>query len=171
MTGMDVLRQCCRYSEDMAKLKLKKQIALDVATRITGSMSGVGGRGSDISDKAGAYARKAKEIELAIKARENMRLAELICADELMARLNVDAASVIYARMIQGATVRQTAGQLKKSESSVRGLYARARAELEAMSAPIGAQAAYRQAMTAYYENGGELAERFVKRISAGEPL
>lgn len=171
MTGMDVLRQCRRYGDDVAKLKLKKQIALDTATRITGSMSGGGGRGSDVSDKAGTYARKAKEVELALEAREEMYAMELICAGEVVARLGVDAASVMYARMIQGETVRQTAGALHKSESGVRGLYARARAELDAMQAPIGESAAYRKAMERYHENGGTLAERFVKRLSAGEPL
>ena len=171
MTGMDVLRQCRRYGDDVAKLKLKKQIALDTATRITGSMSGGGGRGSDISDKAGTYARRVKEIEFALAAREEMYAMELICAGEVVARLGVDTASVMYARMIQGMTVRQTAGALRKSESSVRGLYARARTELEAMSAPIGADARYVSAMGRYWDNGGTLAAQFVKRIGAGEPL
>lgn len=166
-----MLRQCRRYGDDVAKLKLKKQIALDTATRITGSMSGAGGRGSDVSDKAGTYGRKAKEVEIALAAREEMYVLEMFCAGEVVARLAVDAAAVMHARMIQGLTVRQTAGQLKKSESSVRGLFTRARAELEAMSAPIGAHAGYRRAMERYHENGGELPERFVKRLSAGEPL
>lgn len=171
MTGMDVLRQCRRYGDDVAKLKLKERIALDTATRITGSMSGAGGRGSDISDKAGSYARKAKEIELALKARDVMYEMELICAGELVARLGVEAASVMHARMIQGLTVRQTAAAIHKSESSVRGLYARARADLDAVSAPIGANGRYREAVQRYIGNGGTMAERFVKRISADEPL
>ena len=171
MTGMDVLRQCRRYGDDVAKLKLKRQIALDTATRITGSMSGGGGRSSDISDKAGTYARKAKEVELALEAREEMYAMELICAGEVVARLGVDTASVMYARMIQGKTVRQTAGALHKSESAVRGLYARAREDLEAMHAPIGGDPRYVSAMRRYRDNGGALIELFVKRLSAGEPL
>lgn len=171
MTGMDVLRQCRRYGDDVAKLKLKKQIALDTATRITGSMSGGGGRSSDVSDKAGTYARKAKEVELALEAREEMYTLEMFYAGEALASLGVDAASVMYARMIQGKTVRQAAGALHKSESAVRGLYARARAELDAAPSPIGESAAYRKAMERYRENDGTLAERFVKCLSAGEPL
>lgn len=171
MTGMDVLRQCRRYGDDVAKLKLKKQIALDTATRITGGMSGGGGRSSDISDKAGTYARKAKEVELALEAREEMYAMELFCAGEVVARLGVDTASVMYARMIQGKTVRQTAGALHKSESAVRGLYARAREDLEAMHAPIGGDPRYVSAMRRYRDNGGALIEPFVKRLSAGEPL
>ena len=171
MTGMDVLRQCHRYGDDVAKLKLKKQIALDTATRITGSMSGGGGRGSDVSDKAGAYGRKVKEIELALEAREEMYAMEMFYAGEALASLGVDAASVMYARMVQGKTVRQAAGALRKSESAVRGLYARARAELDAAPSPIGDSIAYRKAMERYRENDGTLADRFVKRLSAGEPL
>ena len=170
MTGMDVLRQCRRDSEDVARLKLKKRIALDTATRITGGMSG-GGRSSDISDKAGAYGRKAKEIELALAAREEMYALELFCAGEMVARLSVDAASVMHARMIRGATVRQTAAMLHKSESGVRGLYARARVELEAVGAALGSHAGYRQAVVRYQENGGVLSERMARKLNADEPL
>jgi len=170
MTGMDVLRQCRRYSEDRDKLKLQKQIALDAATRITAGASG-GGRSGGVSDKPGSYGVKAKAIETAIEARETMYAYELLCAGEMVAQLNVDAASVMHARMIRRLTVRQTAAALHKSESSVRGLYARARTELDGMRSRIGESAEYRAAMQEYHANGGELPERLARCLSAGEPL
>lgn len=170
MTGMDVLRQCSRYSEDIGRLKLKRSVALDAATRITGGTSG-GGHSGETSDKVGAYAYKAKEIELATQARKSMYALELICAGELVGGLNLNAGAVMHARMVKGLTVRQTAAELHMSESSVRGLYARARAELDDRTAWLGTNAEYRRAAAAYVENGGTMPERFVKRISAGEPL
>lgn len=170
MTGMDVLRQCRRYSEDVQRLELRRQMAMDAATRITAGMGQCGGRSGDVSDKAGRYACTSLMIDQALEARKAMYNMELMCAGELFNRLSIDMAEVMNARMLMGLTVRQTAATLQKSESSVRGLYARARTQMEGVTTYLGRVAAYRDAVQHYCDNGGAQFERFVKMFGADEP-
>lgn len=169
MTGMDVLRQCRRYDEDVRRLELRRQMAMDAATRITAGMSEGGGRSGDVSDKAGRYALTSCMIDQALKARKAMYNMELMCAGDLFNRLPIDMAEVMNSRMLLGLTTRQTAAEMQKSESAVRGLYARAREQLESMPAYLGRVIAYREAAQRYCENGGAQYERFVKMFSPDE--
>ena len=109
MTGMDVLRQCRRYSEDVQRLELRRQMAMDAATRITAGMGQGGGRSGDVSDKAGRYACTSLMIDQALEARKAMYNMELMCAGELFNRLSIDMAEVMNARMLMGLTVQKVA--------------------------------------------------------------
>ena len=48
MNGLDVLKQCERYREDMARLRTSYNLALDAATRVTPSLSGMPGRSASL---------------------------------------------------------------------------------------------------------------------------
>lgn len=169
MTGMDVLRQCRRYDEDVRRLELKRQMAMDAATRITAGMSEGGGRSGDVSDKAGRYAVASSMIDQALKARRAMYNMEILCAGDLFNKLPIDMACVMNSRMLLGLTTRQTAAEMQKSESAVRSLYARAREQLESMPACMGRADEYLEAAQRYCENGGAQYERFVKMFSTDE--
>lgn len=169
MTGMDVLRQCRRYDEDVRRLELKRQMAMDAATRVTAGMSEGGGRSGDVSDKAGRYAVASSMIDQALKARKAMYSMEILCAGELFNFLPIDMAEVMNSRMLLGLTTRQTAAEMQRSESAVRSLYARAREQLESMPACMGRSDEYREAARRYCENGGAQYERFVKMFGADE--
>lgn len=169
MTGMDVLRQCRRYDEDVRRLELRRQMAMDAATRITAGMSEGGGRSGDVSDKAGRYAVASSMIDQALKARKVMYSMEILCAGELFNRLPIDMAEVMNSRMLMGLTTRQTAAEIQRSESAVRSLYARAREQLESVPAYLSRVNAYREAAQRYCENGGAQYERFVKMFSTDE--
>ena len=169
MTGMDVLRQCRRYDEDVKRLMLKRQMAMDAATRITAGMGEGGGRSGDVSDKAGRYALTACQIDQALQARKLMYSMEILCAGDLFNRLPIDMAEVMNSRMLLGLTTRQTAAEMQRSESAVRSLYARAREQLESMPACMGRADEYREAARRYCENGGAQFERFVKMFGADE--
>lgn len=169
MTGMDVLRQCRRYDEDVRRLELKRQMAMDAATRVTAGMSEGGGRSGGVSDKAGRYAVASSMIDQALEARKVMYNMEILCAGDLFNLLPIDMAEVMNSRMLLGLTTRQTAAQMQKSESAVRGLYARAREQLEGMTAYLGRVLAYREEVRRYCENGGAQYERFVKMFGADE--
>ena len=170
MTGMDVLRQCRRYDEDVRRLELKRQMAMDAATRITSGMGEGGGRGGDVSDKAGRYAVASGMIDQALNARKTMYSMEILCAGELLNRLPIDMAVVMNSRMLLGLTTRQTAAEIQRSESAVRSLYARAREQLESVPVYLSRVNAYREAAQRYCENGGAQYERFVKMFGADEP-
>lgn len=169
MTGMDVLRQCRRYDEDVRRLELKRQMAMDAATRVTAGMSEGGGRSCDVSDKAGRYAVASSMIDQALKARKVMYSMEILCAGELFNRLPIDMAEVMNSRMLMGLTTRQTAAEIQRSESAVRSLYARAREQLESVPAYLSRVNAYREAAQRYCENGGAQYERFVKMFGTDE--
>lgn len=171
MTGMDVMRQCRRYNEDVERLKLRQQMALDAATRITASMSGVGGHSSGASDKAGRYARVSMEVEAALSARNVMYEMELEAADEILNSLSLEASDTMYNRMVRGLTVRQTAATMHKSVSTVRGLYTRACGILEGRVVGLSVIPAYREAMERYRANGGPLSDWFCRRLDTGVPL
>lgn len=169
MTGMDVLRQCRRYDDDVRRLELKRHIAMDAATRVTAGMGESGSRSGDVSDKAGRYAVASGMIDQALKARKVMYSMEILCAGELFNRLPIDMAEVMNSRMLMGLTTRQTAAEIQRSESAVRSLYARAREQLESVPAYLSRVNAYREAAQRYCENGGAQYERFVKMFSTDE--
>ena len=169
MTGMDVLRQCRRYDEDVRRLELKRQMAIDAATRVTAGMGESGSRSGDVSDKAGRYAVASGMIDQALKARKVMYSMEILCAGELFNRLPIDMAEVMNSRMLMGLTTRQTAAEIQRSESAVRSLYARAREQLESVPAYLSRVNAYREAVQRYCENGGAQYERFVKMFGTDE--
>lgn len=169
MTGMDVLRQCRRYDEDVRRLELKRHIAMDAATRVTAGMGESGSRSGDVSDKAGRYAVASGMIDQALKARKVMYSMEILCAGELFNRLPINMAEVMNSRMLMGLTTRQTAAEIQRSESAVRSLYARAREQLESVPAYLSRVNAYREAAQRYCENGGAQYERFVKMFGTDE--
>ena len=129
MTGMDVLRRVRAYDTDMARLRLRLNCARDAAMRITRSMDTTGHGG--MNDKMGEYAARVDQIEREIKQRRMAYEHDLIEATRLVAQLDPQQGEVIHMRMVRGMTVRQVAGEMKTSESSVKGLYRRGREALE----------------------------------------
>ena len=129
MTGMDVLRRVRAYEKDMARLRLRLSCARDAAMRITRSTDTTGHGGQE--DKMGEYAAKVDAIEREMEARTALNNGDLLRAGMVVAQLDPEQGIVMYCRMVRGLTVRQTAGELKISESSVKGLYRRGRETLE----------------------------------------
>ena len=129
MTGMDVLRRCSEYKNDMARLRLRLGCARDAAMRITRSTDTTG-HGSG-GDKMGVYVEKVDEIEREMVIREAQYEQDVGMAARLVTRIDPLQGRVMYLRLVRGLTIRQTAAELRTSESSVRGLYRRGREALE----------------------------------------
>lgn len=129
MTGMDVLRRVRSYEKDMARLRLQLACVRDAAMRITRSTDTTGHGGQE--DKMGEYAARADAIEREMAARTTQHNGDLLRAGMMVAQLDPEQGVVMYMRMVRGLTFRQTAGELKISESSVKGLYRRGREALE----------------------------------------
>lgn len=136
MTGMDVLRRVHAYAKDMDKLKLRRLCAHDAMTRCT-RRTDISGHGGP-ADKLAQYAAKVDAIERAIDARKKMHDMELDEALELIEGLTEPSQGVaMYRGWICGMTVRQTAAELRISESSVRGLRRRGREVLEMVGSKL----------------------------------
>lgn len=136
MTGMDVLRRVHAYAKEMDKLKLRRLCAHDAMTRCTRStdITGYGGP----ADKLAQYAARVDAVDRAIQARKRMYDMELDEALELIEGLTEPSQGVVmYRGWICGMTVRQTAAELRISESSVRGLRRRGREVLEVIGSKL----------------------------------
>lgn len=131
MTGMDVLRRVRAYSKDMERLRLRLRCARDAIMRCTQSLGTGTACQTATEDKMSEYAARRDEIEREIAARSAMHEKDVLLALQLFERLEPLQGEVMYMRMVYGMTVRQIAGELKTSESSVRGLYRRGREILE----------------------------------------
>ena len=129
MTGMDVLRRCSEYEKDMARLRLRIRCAKDAVTRLTRSTDTSGHGGGE--DKMSAYVGRLDELERALIAREEQYIRDVELAARLVARIDPMQGQAIHLRMVCGLTIRQTAAELRTSESSVRGLCRRGQEALE----------------------------------------
>lgn len=144
MTGMDVLRRVYAYAKDMDRLRLRRMCAYDAMTRCTRSTD-TAGRG-DVGDKMSRYAAKVDDVDRAIEARKKMRDMEMDEALELIGGLTEAAQGMaMYRGWVCGMTIRQTAAELKISESSVRGLRRRGREILDAVETRLDTDHQYRE--------------------------
>lgn len=132
MTGMDVMRRCREFDQDMARLRLRLACVRDAQMRLTRSIqtSGFGGGGED---RMAGYAAQVDAIEREIRAREAQYIADVEAAARLVDRLPPEQGLVMHLRMVCGMTVRQTAAHTRQTEASVKGLCRRARETLAAM--------------------------------------
>lgn len=136
MTGMDVLRRVHAYAKDMDKLKLRRLCAHDAMMRCTRSADATGHGCSE--DKMGQYAAKVDAIDREMEARKRMYDMELREALALIEGLVEPSQGVaMYRGWICGMTVRQTAAELRISESGVRGLRRRGREALELLESEL----------------------------------
>ena len=129
MTGMDVLWRCRDYKKDIARLRLRLECARDAAMRVTRSadMTGHGSGG----DRMSLYAEKVDDIEREMVIREALYERDVGMAARLVTQIDPLQGQVVYLRLVRGLTIRQTAAELRTSESSVRGLFRRGREALE----------------------------------------
>ena len=134
MTGMDVLRRVRAYDTDMARLRLRLACARDAATRITRSTDTTGHGG--MVDKMGEHAAKVDQIEREMAARRAVYERDVLEAARLIGEMEPLQGRVMHLRMMRGMTVRQTAGEMKTSEGSVKGLFRRGREALESVRIP-----------------------------------
>lgn len=132
MTGMDVLRRVQAYGRDMERLRLRLRCTRDAATQCTRSADVTGHGGAE--DRMGRYAALVCDIEQEIEARKQVQARDMLTVQQLLGEMEPMQGEVVYMRMVVHLTVRQVAGELKTSESSVRGLYRRGRETLEAIT-------------------------------------
>ena len=132
MNGLDVLRRCAAYENEMEKLRGQKAMALDAAVRSTPGMDATGGgRSSDISAKPERFVQAADWLERRMSARRCMYAMELEEAARLLERMEPANAEALRLVMISGCTVRQAAGEMRRSCDAVRGLLSRSRSILK----------------------------------------
>lgn len=132
VNGLEVLRRCAAYTHDMEKLKSQKALALDAAVRITPGMdTSGGGRSSDISAKPERFVQAADWLERRMSARRCMYALELEEAARLLEHMEPANADALRLVMITGLTVRQAAGEMRRSCDAVRGLLSRSRSILK----------------------------------------
>lgn len=132
MNGLDVLRRCAAYENEMEKLRGQKAMALEAAVRITPGMDATGGgRSSDISAKPERFVQAADWLERRMSARRCMYAMELEEAARLLERMEPANAEALRLVMISGNTVRQAAGEMRRSCDAVRGLLSRSRSILK----------------------------------------
>ena len=132
MNGLDVLRRCAAYENEMEKLRGQKAMALDAAVRITPGMDATGGgRSSDISARPERFVQAADWLERRMSARRCMYAMELEEAARLLERMEPANAEALRLVMISGCTVRQAAGEMRRSCDAVRGLLSRSRSILK----------------------------------------
>ena len=154
MTGMDVLRRVRAYEKDIGKLKLRRMCAYELATGATRAAGAPGSSsGSGRSDKPERYSAEVDAVDRAIGAREKMREMEVMEAARLIMALDPAQGQAMYLYYVRAMTVRQTAGQMKTSESSVRGLLRRGRDTLDAEASALNHDEVYRMHYRAYAQN------------------
>lgn len=146
MTGLDVLRACERYAGDMQRLTLQYQIALDAATRVTPRLNGNGGgRSSDVRSAPERFAVRAEGLSRRMDARRALYALELDEAVNLLGTLHPDMAALLYARMIDGKTVKEIAVDRDLSVDAVRGMLSRGRAALAGKTSRLDEDWDYRE--------------------------
>ena len=102
------------------------------AVRITPGMDATGGgRSSDISAKPERFVQAADWLERRMSARRCMYAMELEEAARLLERMEPANAEALRLVMISGCTVRQAAGEMRRSCDAVRGLLSRSRSILK----------------------------------------
>ena len=153
MTGMDVLRRVRAYEKDIGKLKLHRMCAYELATGATRAAGASGSSsGSGKSDKPECYSAEVDAVDRAIEARGKMREMEVMEAARLIMALDPAQGQAMYLYYVRGMTVRQTAGQMKTSEGSVRGLMRRGREAMEAECAKLDDEESYQKLLQMYHE-------------------
>ena len=129
MNGMDVLRQCAAYGKDREKLEARRYYASEARMRIQSGIVSAP-QGSASRDKMGDLTARIDACNRALGIREAMYRMELTEASRLMECLSPEVGVVLYGRYVRGLTMRQVAGEQRRSEGSIRGL--RRRGEMEA---------------------------------------
>ena len=139
MNGLDVLKQCERYREDMARLRTSYNLALDAATRVTPTLSGMPGRSGSPTVRPERFALQSDAIERRMSARRAMyalELSEAACLLEMLTQPYL--AECIRLRMIENEPIKGVAEKVDRSVDGVRSALRRARLELSAMQSPLG---------------------------------
>lgn len=112
MTGLDVLRRCQTYAQDMERLNALIYFTRDALTRCTRSTDAQG-HGGGGGDKTGELVAQIDALERRAKAMEAAHSFEVIEAAMLCGRLSDPlAARMMYGRMVEGQTLRQMMGEL-----------------------------------------------------------
>lgn len=143
MTGLDVLRRCQTYAQEMEQLNARIYFARDALTRCTRSTDAQG-HGGD-GDKMGELVARIDELERCAKAMEAAHSFELIEAAMLCGRLSDPlAARMMYGRMVEGQTMRQMMGELHIiSMDTAKTLYKRGRELLAETTSSLEKNEAY----------------------------
>lgn len=143
MTGLDVLRRCQTYAQEMEQLNARIYFARDALTRCTRSTDAQG-HGGD-GDKMGELVARIDELERRAKAMEAAHSFELIEAAMLCGRLSDPlAARMLYGRLVEGQTMRQMMGELRlTSMDTAKALYRRGRELLDDTTSGLEKNEAY----------------------------
>lgn len=143
MTGLDVLRRCQTYAQEMEQLKARIYFARDALTRCTRSTDAQG-HGGD-GDKMGELIARIDELERCAKAMETAHSFEVIEAAMLCGRLSDPlAARMMYGRLVEGQTMRQMMGELRlTSTDTAKTLYKRGRELLAETTSGLEKNEAY----------------------------
>lgn len=145
MTGLDVLRRCQTYAQEMEQLKARIYFARDALTRCTRSTDAHGRGGND--DKMGELVARIDELERRAKAMETAHSFEVIEAAMLCGRLSDPlAARMMYGRMVEGQTMRQMMGELRlTSTDAAKALCRRGRELLTETTSRLEQNEAYQR--------------------------
>lgn len=147
MTGLDVLRRCQTYAQEMEQLKARIYFARDALTRCTRSTDAQG-HGGD-GDKMGEILAQIDTLERCAKAKETAHSFEVIEAAMLCGRLSDPlAARMLYGRLVEGQTMRQMMGELHlTSTDTAKALYRRGRELLAETTSELEKNEAYAHLM------------------------
>lgn len=151
MTGLDVLRRCQTYAQEMEQLNARIYFARDALTRCTRSTDAQVHSGD--GDKMGEILAQIDALERCAKARETAHSFEVIEAAILCGRLSDPlAARMLYGRLVEGQTMRQMMGELRlTSTDTAKALYRRGRELLADTTSGLDKNEAYAHLMK---ENG-----------------
>lgn len=143
MTGLDVLRRCQTYAQEMEQLNARIYFARDALTRCTRGTDAQG-HGGD-GDKMGELVARIDELERRAKAMEAAHSFELIEAAMLCGRISDPlAARMLYGRLVEGQTMRQMMGELHlTSMDTAKALYRRGRELLAETTSRLEKNEAY----------------------------
>ena len=147
MTGLDVLRRCQAYGQEMERLRQQHALAMDAATRVSPSLDRDGGRSSGVRSKAETFAVRADWLERRMLARRWLYAQELDEASRLLPQVSTAPSEAIRLVMISGETVRMAAGEMRRSEDAVRALLRRGRQELAALQSDLDRDPEYQEQM------------------------
>lgn len=120
ITAMTILDRCRRAESDKARLRERAEMYRDTAGRVTGSLTGVGGRSTGKGDRYAALMGEIDAAERALKQREREYAAEVAAACQLLDTLPPLECAIMRRYYVSGWSLHQIAMDMQYSYGYVR---------------------------------------------------
>lgn len=149
MTGKEVARRMLAYKEDLKRILFQISVAEDAAKRITQLIGTQGGGGT--RDRVGEMVARKSDLSRAKEARRGCFYMEIEETARLISQItSAECGEVMRRTCLLGESQRQIAGELGRSEESVRSLRRRGWDALERLESGLDEGEAYRLQRQAY---------------------